>query len=319
MAIKYGFFDSVNGDRKYSAADIGRYLQGIISSGVYPDGSTTLQVIDGEGMQVIVQPGRAMLEYHFMENDSPLPLSLSPAGSMDRIDAIVMRLDMSNRLCEIAVKEGTPAATPAAPALRRTDTVMEYMLASVYVAKLVAAITQDNITDTRHDSTVCGWVRGIIRQETVSIPVPTAGTVGMIPHVNKNGDGYELLPTDTTLSFDGAIADAAKTGEGITAAKDAAATAQSTANSAKTAAASAQTAANNAADAAAAAQNTANSANTAAAKAQNTAAAALARSGGKMTGEITTKGIVLTAGIDYGDTLPSTAPAGKLFFKRVSS
>lgn len=275
MAITYGFFDSVNGDRKYTAAQIGRYLQGIISSGVYPDSSTALQVVAGTGMQVIVQPGRAMLDYHFMENDSQLALALSPAGTMDRVDAVVMRLDMNNRLCEIAVKEGVPAASPVVPTLTRTGTVKEYMLASVHVPKLSSAVSQANITDTRHNSAVCGWVRGVIRQESVSIPVPTEGTVGMIPHVNSTGDGYELLPTDTTLSFDGAIADAKKTGEGITAAK------------------------------------------AAATKAQNAAAGALARTGGKMTGEITTKGIVLTKGTDYGPTLPATAPAGKLFFLEV--
>ena len=48
MAIKFGFFDSLNGDRKYTAAEIGRFLHGIINSGVYPDGSTALQVIDNK-------------------------------------------------------------------------------------------------------------------------------------------------------------------------------------------------------------------------------------------------------------------------------
>lgn len=303
MAITYGFFDSVGGDRKYTAAQIGRFLHGIINSGVYPDGSTALQVIDGEGMQVIVQPGRAMLEYHFLENDSRHVLDLSPAGTLDRIDAVVMRLDMNNRLCEIAVKEGTPATAPAVPELTRSGTVKEYMLASVYVTKLVAEITLDDITDTRHDPAVCGWVRGIIRQESVSVPVPTPGTATHIVTVNANGDGYELLPTDTTLSFDGAIADAAKTGQGIAAAKSAAANAQAAADSASSAAANASTAAGNA--------------TSAAAKAQNTAAAALARSGGKMTGEITTKGIALTEGVDYDVKLPAESTKGRLFFKIV--
>lgn len=272
MAITYGFFDSVNGDRRYTAAQIGRFLHSVINSGVYPDGSTALQVIDGEGMQVIVQPGRAMLEYHFMENDSRLVLDLSPAGTLDRIDAVVMRLDMNNRLCEIAVKEGTPAASPVVPELTRSGTVKEYMLAHVYVRKLVAEITQDDITDTRHDTAVCGWVRGIIRQETVSIPVPTPGTATYIATVNAAGDGYELLPTDTTLSFDGAVADAAKTGEGIAAAK------------------------------------------TAAAKAKATADAALARTGGQMTGAITTKGIILSA-TDCGTQLPANPVENQLFFE----
>ena len=45
----------------------------------------------------------------------------------------------------------------------------------------------------------------------------------------------------------------------------------------------------------------------------------LSKSGGTMTGAITTKGIVLTSGVDYGDALPSTVTAGKLFFVKVAT
>jgi hypothetical protein len=48
--------------------------------------------------------------------------------------------------------------------MSRTETVKEYMLASVYIPKLSTSITQSNITDTRADTTVCGWVTGIIDQ-----------------------------------------------------------------------------------------------------------------------------------------------------------
>lgn len=164
MAIKYGFFNSSGGDRLYSAEDIGRYIQGLISSGVYADSSSSLQVLAGDGMEVQVQPGRAMLDCHYLENTEPYALTLSVGGTLDRIDAIVARLDLNSRLCEIAVKEGTPAATPKAPTLTRSDVKKEYMLASVYVTKLSTALTQENITDTRADNTVCGWVHGLIDQ-----------------------------------------------------------------------------------------------------------------------------------------------------------
>lgn len=192
MTLKYGFFNSSGGDRLYDAEDIGRYLQGIISSGVYADSSTSLQVLADSGMAVQVQAGRGMLDCHFLENTEPLALTLSTGGTLDRIDAIVMRLDMERRLCEIAVKEGTASSTPAAPTMLRTDNTKEYMLASVYVPKLAAAITQENITDTRADATVCGWVRGILKQAATSVPTPTAETAGYIPVVNEAGDGYEL-------------------------------------------------------------------------------------------------------------------------------
>lgn len=194
MAIKYGFFNSVNGDRKYTAAEIGDYLRGIIYSGVYPDGASSLQVLAAGGMVVEVQPGRAMLEFKYLENDAPYQITLSAGGTMDRIDAIVAFMDLNERACGIAVKQGTPAAAPVAPAMTRTDVRYEVMLASVYVTRLVNEVTQANITDTRHLTEVCGWVRGAIRQDTVDIPLPTHATAGHIPRVTQDGKGYELLP-----------------------------------------------------------------------------------------------------------------------------
>lgn len=167
MAIKYGFFNSVSGDRKYTAEDIGRYLQGIISSGVYADSSDSLQVVAGGGMNVIVQPGRAMLDYHYMENDSPLTLTLSPSGSLPRVDTIVMRLDNTDRLCEIAVVEGTPATDPYAKTPKRTDVEKEYVLAMVRVNKLVTSISDADIRDERSGQ-YCGWVTGVINQVDTS-------------------------------------------------------------------------------------------------------------------------------------------------------
>lgn len=43
---------------------------------------------------------------------------------------------------------------------------------------------------------------------------------------------------------------------------------------------------------------------------------ALPKTGGTMSGAVTTKGLILTGGVDYGDSLPGTVTAGKLFFLR---
>ena len=45
----------------------------------------------------------------------------------------------------------------------------------------------------------------------------------------------------------------------------------------------------------------------------------LSRSGGVMTGALTTKGIKLTSGTDYGTTLPSSPATNQLFFQTVGS
>ena len=45
----------------------------------------------------------------------------------------------------------------------------------------------------------------------------------------------------------------------------------------------------------------------------------LSRSGGVMTGMLNTKGIKLTSGTDYGDTLPSSPATNQLFFQTIGS
>ena len=45
----------------------------------------------------------------------------------------------------------------------------------------------------------------------------------------------------------------------------------------------------------------------------------LSTSGGTMTGALTTKGIKLTSGTDYGDTLPSSPATNQLFFQTIGS
>ena len=142
MTITYGFFNSNNGDRKYTAAQVGDYLQGLISSGVYADDASSLQVISAGGMQLTVKPGRAILNYKFLYNDAPLTLTLDTSSAQDRIDAIVAYMDLTERSCGIIVKKGTPATAPAAPALTRNATRKEYMLASVKVPRLSTQITQ---------------------------------------------------------------------------------------------------------------------------------------------------------------------------------
>ena len=35
MSFKYGFYNSVNGDRRYDAVDFGRIFDGVINDGVF--------------------------------------------------------------------------------------------------------------------------------------------------------------------------------------------------------------------------------------------------------------------------------------------
>ena len=165
MAIKYGFFNSVDGDRKYDADDIGNYFLKLISDGVFATPATAMQVTAAGGLKVSVAAGWGFIKCKYLNNTSALQLTLSAADVvLNRYDRIVMRLDYTNRLMTIAVKQGTAASTPKVPALTRTSNVWELSLARVYVAAGATVINQSDITDERGNTTLCGYVTGLINQ-----------------------------------------------------------------------------------------------------------------------------------------------------------
>ena len=165
MALRYGFFNSRNGDRLYNADDISGFFYNLISNGVLATPSTNLQVQVGSGMTVSVSPGYGMIQAKYIDLTTAQSVQLTAADiALDRIDRIVLRLDRQNRQIVIAAKTGTPTANPAAPALTRTADVYELSLARIAVAHGTAVITQAEITDERSNTSVCGYITGMIDQ-----------------------------------------------------------------------------------------------------------------------------------------------------------
>ena len=170
MALTYGFFDAelVQGqyDRVYGAAEFAQYFSLLIKNGVFPDPSTNLQVKASSptaNMNVNIEAGYGWINGYWAKNDSPYTLTIQPAhGSLNRIDAVVLRWVSSTRSMEFDVLTGTPNASPQVPNLTRTVEIYELMLASITVANGATSIAQASITDKRPDSSVCGWVTSLI-------------------------------------------------------------------------------------------------------------------------------------------------------------
>lgn len=170
MALTYGFFDAelVQGqyDRVYNAAEFAQYFSLLIKNGVFPDPSTNLQVKASSptaNMNVNIEAGYGWINGYWAKNDSPYTLTIQPAhGSLNRIDAVVLRWVSSTRSMEFDVLTGTPNASPQIPNLTRTVEIYELMLASITVANGATSIAQASITDKRPDSSVCGWVTSLI-------------------------------------------------------------------------------------------------------------------------------------------------------------
>ena len=116
-------------------------------------------------MAVNVLGGQGWINGYWYENTESISLAIDVAdGVLNRVDSVVLRLGFSERNMWVAVKKGTPATSPSAPALTRNADYYELQLATIDVPAGSIKITQAQITDTRMNQNVCGWVTGVVDQ-----------------------------------------------------------------------------------------------------------------------------------------------------------
>lgn len=170
MAVTYGFYNSLNGDRKYNAEDISHIFNGIITDGVFSTIGDTLMTVAGTGMQVIVKTGKCWFNGTWTMNDSLLPLSIEAADvSLTRIDAVVVEVDTSvaTRANSIKIVRGTASANPANPPMKSEEFVHQYPIAYVTISPGVTSITADKISiNVGKDK--CPFITSILQQADIS-------------------------------------------------------------------------------------------------------------------------------------------------------
>ena len=157
---KFSFFNSINGDRASYAEDFARHLKKYFTNGIF---NNELKVIANNDMTITIQEGDANIEGYRYTNTGDLIKTIETAdGTLKRIDNVVVRLDLTNRLISAQIIKGTFSDNPSAPALVRSSTIYDIKLAEIYVGASVTSITQSNITDTRFEESVCGVVASTV-------------------------------------------------------------------------------------------------------------------------------------------------------------
>lgn len=153
---KFNFFNDIDGDRVYFAEDFARHLAKYFTNGIF---NNELKVVANNDMSITIEAGDANIEGYRYTNTAELQKTIENAdGTLNRIDNVVIRLDLTNRLISAQIIKGTFAENPTAPALTRNSTVYDLKLAEVSIAAGVTTITQSMIKDTRFDESVCGVV-----------------------------------------------------------------------------------------------------------------------------------------------------------------
>lgn len=170
MTVTSGFYNSLNGDRKYNAEQLSSLFDGIITDGIFMSIGTALIVAPNTGFNVSVGVGRAWFKKSWLDNDSEHIVTVDAADViLNRIDAIVIEINSSVdvRLNTIKYIKGTAATNPVAPTLTNTDFVHQYPLAYISIPAGVSAITGAMITN-KVGTTECPFISGVLESVDAS-------------------------------------------------------------------------------------------------------------------------------------------------------
>lgn len=180
--LRFGFFDSeITGydeedmpifDRAESSDFLAMFISRIISDGVLAQPGDCFQVIAYTGMTVKVRPGFGIVRGRFAMDAQEFEIEVPEApSSYRRIDSVILRANYLHRRCEIVIKQGEAGTAPSPPRLLRpaSGDYYELCLANISVSARQTVITQANITDTRANSSVCGFVTQVIDRIDTSV------------------------------------------------------------------------------------------------------------------------------------------------------
>ena len=147
----------------YDAEDVSTYLC-TRTSGVYAKDSNYAVSVTG-ARQITVAPGLAWINYDDFKGVSAcsreaVALTIPDSDStLPRIDRVVLQFDTAANLTAVKLKPGTPAAAPEPPAILQKHNQYELGLCTVSVPAGSSVVTAADITDTRADEAVCGFMR----------------------------------------------------------------------------------------------------------------------------------------------------------------
>lgn len=164
MSLTSGFYNSISGDRKYTATQISALFDGILNDGIFSTIGSGFAVSANTGMNINVGTGRAWFHRTWTDNDAIIPLTVDAAEVvLDRIDIVALEVNLTDEIRANSVKivKGTPSSTPVAPTLTNADGVYQYPLAHIYVAAGVVEILTANIT-SKIGTLDCPYISGLM-------------------------------------------------------------------------------------------------------------------------------------------------------------
>ena len=169
MSVTSGFFNSLNGDRRYDARQFSALFDGIINDGVFANIGTSFKVTAAGGLQINIGLGRAWFNSTWVNNDAILPFTLDDSDQvLNRYDAVILEVNTTNavRKGDIKIIKGVAATNPALPTLTKADGVYQYPLAYIFREASSTSVNQASITN-KIGTSDCPYVTGILQVQSI--------------------------------------------------------------------------------------------------------------------------------------------------------
>lgn len=169
MSVTSGFFNSLNGDRRYNAEQLTAIFDGIINDGVFGNIGEAFFVRSSTGNKITVSVGRAWFNSVWIYNDAVISLTAEdPEVLLDRYDAVVIEVNHkeSVRNASIKIVKGTPSSQPVHPKMVSDGQVYQHPLAYIRRNAGSTLITQSDIAYVVGTS-VCPFVTGILQVQNI--------------------------------------------------------------------------------------------------------------------------------------------------------
>ena len=153
--LTYGFYNSVNKDRRYDADQIGAMFDGLINDGVYANYKEALKIVPGSGRrQIVIRPGRAWFNGTWTLVDGDGHSFFIMGSQVETTYYIYLYVGKNDRRNGIAwysdVQENKP-----------DEGKFYHLMGQVTIPAGVDTITEDMIVDLR-GSSHCPFVTGIL-------------------------------------------------------------------------------------------------------------------------------------------------------------
>lgn len=194
MAESSGFFESEwdetlfnqetgtygDWDLKYLAKQFADFFKLFVKNGIFSEPSDQLKISPGYGMEVSINSGWAFINGLWYNLDAPKTIPVpANTSSSNRTDAVVCRMDLSNRV--ITTVYARDFSTPT-----RSGAIYDLVLAQISVPPNITQIQEAYITDTRGDDNLCGYVTNLLERQTDASLQAQIGTLSQLQTIAKN-------------------------------------------------------------------------------------------------------------------------------------